>query len=75
MEADSKDSGECAHLQGLPEHSFLDTAMSTSTKSNVMAYLIYFLLLVYNLFSLISNIQRINRIHIHKNDHFPMRYA
>ena len=46
MDADSKDSGGSAHLQGLPEPSFLDAAMSASTKSNVLAYLIYSLLLV-----------------------------
>ena len=46
MDAESKGSGESAHLQGLPEPSFLDTAMGTSTKSNVMAHLIYSLLLV-----------------------------
>ena len=39
-------SGESAHLQGLPGPSFLDTAMSNSTKSNVLAHLIYSLLLV-----------------------------
>ena len=33
VDADSKGSGESAYLQGLPEPSFLDTAMSTSTKS------------------------------------------
>ena len=46
MDADSKDSGESAHLQDLPEPSFFDTAMSTSTKSNMLAHLIYSLLLV-----------------------------
>ena len=46
MDADSKGSGESADLQGLPEPSFLDTAMSTSTKSNMLANLIYSLLLV-----------------------------
>ena len=46
MDADSKGSGESAHLQGLPEHSFIDTAMRTSTKSNVLAHLIYSVLLV-----------------------------
>ena len=33
MDADNKGSGESAHLQGLPEPSFLDIAMSTCTKS------------------------------------------
>ena len=46
MDVDSKGSGESADLQGLPEPSFLDTAMSTSTKSNMLAHLIYSLLLV-----------------------------
>ena len=46
VDADSKGSGESAHLQGLPEFSFLDTAMGTSTKSNVLVHLIYSLLLV-----------------------------
>ena len=46
VNADGKSSGESAHLQDLPEPSFLDTAMSTSIKSNVMAHLIYSLLLV-----------------------------
>ena len=46
VDADSKDSGESAHLQGLPEPSFLDTAMSPSTKSNVLDHLNYSLLLV-----------------------------
>ena len=46
VDADSKGSGESAHLQGLPEPAFLNTAMGTSTKSNVLAYLIYSLLLV-----------------------------
>ena len=46
MDANSKGSGESAHLQGLPEPSFLDTAVSTSAKSNVLARLIYSLLLV-----------------------------
>ena len=46
MDADSKGSGESEHLQGLPELSSIDTAMSTSTKSNVLAHLIYSLLLV-----------------------------
>ena len=46
MDADNKGSGESTHLQGLPEPSFLDTAVSTSTKSNVLAHLIYSLLLV-----------------------------
>ena len=46
MDADSKDSGESAHLQGLPVPPFLDTAVSTSAKSNVLAHLIYSLLLV-----------------------------
>ena len=46
MDAESKISGESAHLQGLQEPSFLDTAMSTGTKSNVLAHLIYSLLLV-----------------------------
>ena len=36
MDKDNKDSGESANLQGLPEPSFLDTAMGTSTKSNVL---------------------------------------
>ena len=45
MDADSKGSGESAHLQGLPELSFLDTAMSTGTKTNMVAHLIYSLLL------------------------------
>ena len=55
MDADSKGSGESAHLQGLPEPSFLDTAMSTSNKSNVLAHLIYSLFFVTsnNLFILI----------------------
>ena len=44
MDADSKSSGGSAHLQGLPKPSFLDTAMST--KSNLLAHLIYSLLLV-----------------------------
>ena len=38
--ADSKGSGESAQLQGLSEPSFLDTAMGTSTKSNVLVRLI-----------------------------------
>ena len=46
MDAESKGSGTSAHLQGLPKPSFLDTAMSTSTKSNVLVHLIYSLLLV-----------------------------
>ena len=46
MGADSKGSGESAYLQGLPEPSFLDTALSTCTKSIVLAHLIYSLLLV-----------------------------
>ena len=46
VDADSKGSGESADLQGLSEPSFLDTAMSTSTKSNMPAHLIYSLLLV-----------------------------
>ena len=46
VDADSKGSDESAHLQGLPEFSFLDTAMGTSTKSNVQVHLIYSLLLV-----------------------------
>ena len=46
VDADSKGSGESSHLQGLSEPSFLDTAVSTSTKSNVLAHLIYSLLLV-----------------------------
>ena len=46
MDTDSKGSGESAHLQGLPEPSFLDTAMGTSAKSNVLVHLIYSLLLV-----------------------------
>ena len=46
MDADSKGSGESAYLQGLPEPSFLDTALSTCTKSIVLARLIYSLLLV-----------------------------
>ena len=45
MNADSKGSGESAHVQCLPEPSFLDTAMSTSTKSNMLVHLIYSLLL------------------------------
>ena len=44
--ADSKDSGESAHLQGLPEPLFLDTAMSTCTKSIVLANFVFSLLLV-----------------------------
>ena len=43
VDADSKGSGESAHLQGL---SLLDTVMGTSTKSNVLVHLIYSLLLV-----------------------------
>ena len=47
MDVDSKGSGESAHLQGLPEPSFLDTAMSSKVpKLNVLAHLIYSLLLV-----------------------------
>ena len=46
MDADSKDSVEYAHLQGLPEPSFLDAALSVSIKSNVLAHLIHSLLLV-----------------------------
>ena len=46
MDADSKGSGEFAHLQGSPEPSFLNNAMGTSTKSNVLVHLIYSLLLV-----------------------------
>ena len=46
MGADSKGSGESALLHGLPEPSFLDNAMGTSTKSNVLAHLIYYMLLV-----------------------------
>ena len=46
MYSDSKGSGESAHLQDASEPSFLDTAMSTSIKSNVLAHLIYSLLLV-----------------------------
>ena len=42
----SKTKGNTAHLQGLPEPSFLDTAVSTSTKWNVLAHLIYSLLIV-----------------------------
>ena len=39
MDADNKGSGESSYLQGLPEPSFLDTEMSTSTKSNMLAHL------------------------------------
>ena len=46
VDADSKGSGESAQLQGLPDPSFLDTAINTSTKSNMLAHLIYSLLLV-----------------------------
>ena len=46
MDADSKGSGESAHLQGLPEPSCIDTAMGTSSKSNVLVHLIYSWLLV-----------------------------
>ena len=46
VDADSKSVGESAHLQGLHEPSFLEITMSTSTKSNVLAHLIYSLLLV-----------------------------
>ena len=46
VDLDSKGFGESAHLQGLSEPSFLDTAMGTSTKSNVLVHLIYSLLLV-----------------------------
>ena len=44
--SDSKGPGQSAHLQDSSEPSFLDTAMSTSIKSNVLAHLIYSLLLV-----------------------------
>ena len=44
-------SGESAYLQGLPEPSFLDTAMSTSTKSNVLFSFDLFFVTSYNLFS------------------------
>ena len=46
MDADSKGSGESASLQGLPGPPFLDTAMGTSAKSNVLVHLIYSLLLL-----------------------------
>ena len=46
--ADSKGSGESAHLQELSEPSFLETPMNTGTKSNVLAHMIYSLLLVIN---------------------------
>ena len=44
VDADSKGSGASAHLQGLHEPSYLDTAMDTSTKSNVLGHLTYSLL-------------------------------
>ena len=72
MDADSKGSGKSAHLQGLPETSFLDTAMSTSTKSNKLAHLIYSLLLVIIHFGLVWNIQIINRMQLHNNDDVSM---
>ena len=46
VDADSKGSGESPNLQDLPEPTFLDTAMITSTKLNVLAHLIYSSLLV-----------------------------
>ena len=46
VDVDSKGSGESSYKQGLPEPSFVDTAMSTSTKSNVLAQSTYSLLLV-----------------------------
>ena len=46
MYADSKGPGESAHLQESSEPSFLETPMNTGTKSNVLAHMIYSLLLV-----------------------------
>ena len=46
MDADSKGSGESAHLEGLPETPFIDTVVSTSTKSNVLTHLTYSFFLV-----------------------------
>ena len=44
--ADSKGSGESVHLQESSEPSFLETPMNTGTESNVLAHMIYSLLLV-----------------------------
>ena len=41
VDADNKGSGEYAHLQDLHEPSFLDTAVGTGTKGNVLIHLIY----------------------------------
>ena len=46
VDADNSDPGDSSHLQGLHELSLLDTEMSTNTKSNVLAHLIYTLLFV-----------------------------
>ena len=46
MDVDSKGPGESARLQDSSVPSFLDTAMSNGTKSNMLAHLIYSLLLV-----------------------------
>ena len=46
MYADGKGPGESEHIQELSMPSFLDTAISTSTQSNVLAHFIYSLLLV-----------------------------
>ena len=46
MYADRKGPGESEHIQELSKPSFLDTAISTSTQSNVLAHFIYSLLLV-----------------------------
>ena len=61
-------SGESAHLQGSHEPSFLNTAMSTRTKLNVLAHLIDSLLLV---IIYLTWFERINMKQLHINDHVP----
>ena len=72
MNVDSKGSGESAHVQGLHEPSFLDTAMSTTTQSNVLAHLIYSLLLA---IIYLACFEISKGMQLHKYDHVPMWHA
>ena len=44
-------------------------------KSNVLAHLIYHLFTIYNQFSLLSNVQRMNRMYFCMNDYVLISHA
>ena len=72
---DSKCSGESARLQDSPEQSLFWHFNEYLYQIKYAGSFDLFFVTSYNLFSLILNIQIINRMQLHSNDHVPMWHA